>query len=107
MKREQSSNIIAESIRHIEISRMGYFKHLFFATKSGFLLIYLGLTSVIHAIVPAWFKGDAPMGVIEIFYRNIYHHPNPEFQAHIQAEKAAAETRGHANDNSAEHNAAT
>jgi hypothetical protein len=106
MKREQSSNIFTESIRHIEISRMGYLQHLFFAAKSGFLLIYLGVTSVIHAIVPAWFKGDAPMGVIDIFYRNIYHHPNPEFQAHIQAEKAAAEARGHTNDNDTGHNAA-
>lgn len=93
MKILTTANLVSDSIHHIETSRMGYFHHLLHATKFGFLMIYLGLTSLIHALVPAWFEGDAPLGVANIFYRTVYHHPNPMFQKHIQAEKIAAEQR--------------
>ena len=91
MKILKPANIVSDSIDHIKTSRMGYFHHLLHAAKFGFQMIYLGLTSLVHALVPTWFKGDAPLGIANIFYRTVYHHPNPEFQKHIQAERTAAE----------------
>lgn len=93
MKTYSPFRIVADSKQHLQMSRVSYFPHLFSGIWLGLKIIYLGLTSIFHAIVPAWFEGDAPLGVANIFYRKVYNHPNPAFQKHIAAERAAAEMR--------------
>ncbi|MCD8515676.1 MAG: DUF6356 family protein [Burkholderiaceae bacterium] len=91
MKAYSPLRIINDSKQHLQASRVSYFPHLFSGVWLGFKIMYLGLTSIFHAFVPAWFEGDAPLGVANLFYRKVYNHPNPAFQQHIKAEREAAE----------------
>lgn len=93
MKTYSPLRIVSDSKEHLKTSQVGYFPHLFSGIWLGFKIMYLGLTSIFHAFIPAWFEGDAPLGVANLFYRKVYNHPNPAFQKHIQAERAAAENR--------------
>jgi hypothetical protein len=47
--------MIARSRLHLKESGKEYGPHGVFALKAGFLLIYAGVTSLIHAAVPALF----------------------------------------------------
>jgi hypothetical protein len=89
-----SSNTISKSREHLKASRVGYFKHLYGGVRLGLRMMYLGLTSIFHGIVPAWFEGDAPIGVARLYYRHVHNHPNPVFQLEIGAERESAQTRG-------------
>ena len=41
--------------KHLESSGKSYWHHLGFAFFAGLLLIYAGITSIIHAFIPALF----------------------------------------------------
>lgn len=41
--------------KHLTEAGKTYGKHFMFAFKAGFLLIYAGITSIIHAIIPSLF----------------------------------------------------
>lgn len=58
--------MLQQSIEHLKMSKKGYWEHFGFAIYWGVYLIYLGITSIIHAIVPAWFKFTSANGVIHI-----------------------------------------
>ena len=79
-------NIIEISKRHLELSKVGYVDHLKWALYSGFLLIGIGIASIIHGIAPFLFEGTTAKKVIEIFYQHLYNHPNPDYQAQIRKE---------------------
>lgn len=88
-----SPNVITRSSQHLKASRVGYFSHLLGGIRLGWRMIYLGITSMFHGIVPAWFEGDAPIGVAKLYYRHVHNHPNPDFQAQIRAEREFARER--------------
>lgn len=79
-------NIIEDSKKHLELSQVDYFNHFKWAIKSGFILILIGFASLIHGVVPAFFKGTTAKKVIEIFYQHLYNHPNKEYQNIIREE---------------------
>lgn len=87
MNPTQNLNIFARSVDHLKTSRVGYFWHLYGGVVLGCRMIYLGITSILHGIVPAFFEGDAPLGVAKLFYRHVQNHPNPAFQVAIAAER--------------------
>jgi hypothetical protein len=41
--------------KHLKEANKSYAKHFSFAFKAGFLLIYAGVTSIIHAFIPSMF----------------------------------------------------
>jgi len=41
--------------KHLTEAGKPYWKHFMFAFKAGFLLIYAGITSIIHALIPSLF----------------------------------------------------
>lgn len=47
--------VLARSRRHLEEAGKAYGPHGRFAVRAGFLLIWAGLTSILHGLVPAWF----------------------------------------------------
>lgn len=87
------SNVITRSSQHLKASRVGYFSHLYGGIRLGFRMMYLGLTSMFHGVVPAWFEGDAPLGVAKLYYRHVHNHPNPAFQVEIETERMAAQAK--------------
>lgn len=79
-------NFIERSERHLKLSEVTYIDHLKWAIKSGFILIVIGIASIIHGIAPFLFEGTTAKKVIEIFYQHLYNHPNPEYQVIIREE---------------------
>lgn len=47
--------VIGASKRHLQASGKAYFPHGWFAAKAGVLLIFAGLTSLVHAVLPCAF----------------------------------------------------
>ena len=41
--------------KHLTEAGKTYWKHFMFAFRAGFLLIYAGITSIIHALIPSLF----------------------------------------------------
>lgn len=59
-------NPYSESRKHLATVGESYSTHGWFAVKWGFFLIFTGLASVIHGIVPAWFPFTAPRNIVKL-----------------------------------------
>ena len=46
-------------------------------------LIYAGITSIIHGVVPSLFNGTAPKQIIDIYHGHLEDHPNPSYKEMI------------------------
>ncbi len=79
-------NFLERTERHLELSKVGYVEHLKWAIKSGFILIAIGMASIVHGFAPFLFEGTTAKKVIEIFYQHLYNHPNPDYQDQIRKE---------------------
>jgi Family of unknown function (DUF6356) len=75
---------IETSAAHLRRSQMTYLFHMGHALHGGFLLIYLGIISVIHAFIPSLFPRQTGEGVIRIFYEMVLTSKNPDLQACVQ-----------------------
>lgn len=47
--------VIGSSRKHLKEAGKQYMPHGLFAVRAGFLLIWAGVTSILHGLVPAWF----------------------------------------------------
>lgn len=68
---------------HLNTSKVTYFEHLRWATTAGIRLIYAGITSIIHGVVPSLFNGTAPKQIIDIYHGHLEDHPNPSYKEMI------------------------
>lgn len=69
---------------HLTKSKSTYFSHLIWAVLAGFKLIYAGITSIIHGIIPTVFDGVAPKTIINIYHSHLVNHPNDEYKDMIK-----------------------
>lgn len=76
--------VIETSVVHLRRSQMTYLYHMGHALHGGFLLIYLGLISVLHAFIPSLFPSQTGEGVIRIFYEMILTSRNPDLQVCVK-----------------------
>lgn len=76
-------NILKKSTNHLEASKETYTKHLFWASYAGFKMIAVGISSIIHGIVPAFFTGTAAKTVIDFYHERLINHPNKEYADYI------------------------
>ena len=72
---------------HLNTSKVTYFEHLRWATVAGVRLIYAGITSIIHGVVPSLFDGTAPKQIIDIYHGHLEDHPNPSYKEMINNAK--------------------
>lgn len=72
---------------HLNTSKVTYFEHLRWATVAGIRLIYAGITSIIHGVVPSLFDGTAPKQIIDIYHGHLEDHPNPSYKEMINNAK--------------------
>jgi hypothetical protein len=56
----------------------------------GFVLIYAGIASIIHALLPCFFAAYSANKVTWIFYKVIYRSANPDIQAYREKEAIQA-----------------
>ena len=75
---------------HLQKSRTTYTAHLKWAVYAGSVLIITGFASILHGIFPSLFEGKAAKTIIELYYRRLYNHPNPDYQYKIMKEMKKA-----------------
>jgi hypothetical protein len=73
--------------KHLKDSNVTYTQHMRWAIVAGIRLIYAGVASIIHAVVPAWFSATAAKTVIDLYHTRLKDHPNIEYQNYIQESK--------------------
>lgn len=76
--------MIRHSKEHLKKSQETYFNHLKWAVYAGLRLIWAGISSIVHAFVPALFPGTAAKTVIEFYLNRLSNHPNKEYQDYIE-----------------------
>jgi len=70
--------------KHLNESKVTYLEHLSWALISGIRLIYAGMASIIHGVLPSLFNSTAPRTVIDIYHSHLTDHPNAEYQDLIE-----------------------
>ncbi|HUC31190.1 MAG TPA: DUF6356 family protein [Candidatus Paceibacterota bacterium] len=66
--------------KHLNDSQVDYRGHMLFALKAGCWLLYAGVASIIHGLVPFLFPATAAKIVIRLYHERLKNHPNPEYQ---------------------------
>lgn len=80
-------NLYLQSKRHLTKSKETWGRHCVFAFFAGVKLIYAGIASIIHGLVPAFFEGTAAITVIKLYHRRLVNHPNPDYAKFIDNER--------------------
>jgi len=80
-------NLFLNSKRHLTKSKETWGRHCVFALFAGVKLIYAGIASIIHGLVPSFFEGTAAITVIKLYHRRLVNHPNPDYAKYIDNEK--------------------
>ena len=80
-------NLYLQSKRHHTKSKETWGRHCVFAFFAGVKLIYAGIASIIHGLVPAFFEGTAALTVIKLYHRRLVNHPNPDYAKYIDNER--------------------
>jgi hypothetical protein len=76
-------NLLKQSSIHLESSKETYTSHFIWASYAGFKMILVGISSIIHGIVPAFFTGTAAKMVIDFYHKRLINHPNKEYADYI------------------------
>lgn len=76
-------NVLKKSSIHLKESKETYISHLFWAVYAGIKMIVVGISSIIHGIVPAFFTGIAAKTVIDFYHERLINHPNKEYADYI------------------------
>lgn len=76
-------NILKKSSSHLESSRETYISHLLWASYAGVKMILVGISSIIHGIVPGFFTGTAAKMIIDFYHKRLINHPNKEYADYI------------------------
>ncbi len=79
--------MIKKSREHLEKSKETYFSHFFWAQLAGLRLIWAGIASMIHGLIPGFFPGTAAKTVIFLYHKRLTNHPNSEYQDYIDSLK--------------------
>lgn len=79
--------MIKKSKEHLEKSQESYGSHFIWAKIAGLRLIWAGIASIIHGLVPAFFPGTAAKTVIFLYHKRLLDHPNTEYQDYIDSLK--------------------
>ena len=80
-------NLYLRSKKHLAKSKETWGRHSVFAFFAGLKLIYAGISSIIHGLVPAFFEGTAAITVIKLYHRRLVNHPNPDYAKYIDNER--------------------
>ncbi len=80
-------NLYLKSKRHLAKSKETWGRHCVFAFFAGVKLIYSGIASIIHGLVPAFFEGTAAITIIKLYHRRLVNHPNPDYAKYIDNER--------------------
>jgi hypothetical protein len=69
---------------HLKKSQETYGSHFIWAIYAGIKMILVGLSSIVHGIVPGFFQGTAAKTVIDFYHKRLINHPNNEYKNYIK-----------------------
>jgi hypothetical protein len=69
--------------KHLIDSNESYYSHSRWALDAGCKLIISGIKSTLHAIYPGWFPFASAKTVIDLYYKRLHNHTNPQYQEYI------------------------
>lgn len=72
---------------HLTKSKVTYLQHLRWAFIAGLRLIWAGIASIIHGLIPSLMDGKAPKTIIDIYHSHLVNHPNGEYKEMIEQAK--------------------
>lgn len=72
---------------HLNKSKVSYIGHIVWAVIAGLRLIWAGIASIIHGLIPSLFDGAAPKTIIDIYHSHLVNHPNDEYKKMIEQAK--------------------
>jgi hypothetical protein len=72
---------------HLTKSNVTYLGHLKWALIAGSQLIWAGITSILHGLIPRLFDGIAPKTIIDIYHSHLVNHPNQDYKQMIKEAK--------------------
>lgn len=75
--------MLDRSKQHLRESHTSYFEHFKFACYASALLFYSSVASLIHAFIPALFRGTSAFVVIKLYKERLENHPNKLYQEWI------------------------
>ena len=75
--------LIKKSKEHLDKSKEQYLSHMVWAFLAGLKLIWAGVASLIHGLIPGLFPGTAAKTVIFLYHKRLTNHPNTEYQDYI------------------------
>lgn len=79
-------NPITVSKNHLKISNTNYWRHFYQAFSLGLLLIWSGLTSVIHSIFPFLYPAYSAKKVAWMYIRFVIDNPNQDLKVYVASE---------------------
>lgn len=86
-------NPISASKIHLNKSKMNYFAHCYQACSLGFVLIYAGILSIVHAVFPFLFPATSANKVTWMYIRVVLDSANPDIQGYMHQELALRNAR--------------
>jgi len=86
-------NPFTESKIHLNNSNTNYWRHFYQAFSIGLLLIWSGITSVIHSVFPFFYPSYSAKKVAWMYIRFVMDNPNPDLQAYLAKEMASRDVR--------------
>ena len=76
--------MLKKSKKHLTDSNVSYWEHLKFAVYAAVLLLWAGIASLIHAVIPSLFPGTAAYIVIKLYKKRLENHPNPTYKDWVE-----------------------
>lgn len=86
-------NLLTKSKNHLKSSNTNYWRHLYQAFSLGLLLIWSGLTSVIHSIFPFLYPAYSAKKVAWMYVQFVIDNPNQDLQEFIAKEMLSRDVR--------------
>jgi hypothetical protein len=69
--------------KHLKDSEESYLSHCRWAVGAGFVMIWAGILSIIHGLIPAWFPFKSAKTIIDLYYKRLHNHKNKSYRDYI------------------------
>jgi hypothetical protein len=70
--------------KHLQDSQESYSSHCRWAVSAGFTMIWAGLLSIVHGLIPSLFPFRSAKTVIDLYYKRLHNHNNKSYKDYIE-----------------------
>lgn len=69
--------------KHLKDSEESYWSHCRWAVQAGLVMMWAGLLSIIHGLIPALFPFKSAKTIIDLYYKRLHNHKNKRYRDYI------------------------